>query len=230
MKFYNLAILTLLAFLLGACKATVEGEQQVHEANLKSLTELGVTYPNFKPAIEILRKEGLSAFDAAVKQGGDKQADAMREANSKLYPGYLRTLKGFSSDMTSLRDKVSEARQIATDAADADAARIAYRNIDDAIASAERKLRQTISSPGELEALVKVVSREFDDAQNGIDKVISRAKEKTEKTEQKEADKVAKEDAEKETKAQEAAPLTCGYCSKKSPAGSAECNHCSAPF
>ena len=224
MKNLSLLFLAAVAILFSACKATVEGEQNNYKANLKSIEALGGLYPSFKPALDAIKAEGEAAFKAAEAQAGEGQAQAMREANNKLFPSFLRDLQDVSKNINSLREKRTKVQNEGQGTGTI----LTSMDVDQVINEAEANLKKPAGTAAELEAIVSTVVSSLKSMEKSLDELIAKkeAEKKAAAGEKANADSAAK--AEKAAAEKAASPIKCGFCGKSNEPKSTKCGGCGA--
>ena len=228
MKNWYVLIIAMASIAAACGKATVDSENSRWQSNQKRLDRVAALYKTFKPIIKQLHTDAEKQFKAAESIGKEEdKIAAMAAANDAASPLFVRELDGLADKIKTIKDKMVDVQQLATDKSDQNAAWTASQAAQATLTAADSKLRDAApSTVSEADALVKSIVAELNSAEDRLDKVANAAEAKAKEAQQAEEDKKkAADDAKKAV-----ADIKCEYCGKLCAHDAKECPHCGAPL
>lgn len=231
---FIIPMIMLLAFTI-SCKKTAESQKKAFENNVKKANELSFEYPSFAEVI----KEQITAAEAVMNEAeaiADEKAkiDKMTIANSLLRTKFIANLDNIRELTRSIRTKSIEIRALNMQYNERVSADQAISNGESVISNSIEKLKSTVNSRSDAEALSGLVLSDLKAAQDNIDRVIKIVKDREAKEKQA-ADKKVEEKKAEEAKAEAVKQeqnklIKCDYCGTENLATATNCKNCGAPI
>lgn len=223
--------LVLSLIVIASCKKSVESEKRSWDVNLREANELKYEYPTFSNVINDQIKIAEAAMNEAQTITDEKmKIQKMADANALLNATFVRNLKEIKTLKYSVRTKSTEARGLKLEYNEMMSSNQAIADGERAVYDSDIKLKNTVGSRSDADALSGLVLADLKTAVANLDRVIAKVKEREnlekKKTEQVAADKAAVE--KQKTEAEQ--PIKCSYCGVLNLASAVNCKSCGAPL
>ena len=228
MKKTALILIVCLSF-LASCKKTVESEKKSWELNLRLANELSYEFPSFASVI----KEQIKSAEAVMSQSqsiGDEKMkiQKMADANILLNSGFMGNLKEIKSMKQSIRTKTIEARGLKLEYNEMISTNHAITEAEKMAMDSDIRLKGVVNTQADAIALSGLVATDLRTAISGLDRIISKVKER-ENLEKKKTEQIAADKASVEKKkVEDAKPIKCAYCGTLNLATATKCKSCGA--
>jgi len=216
---------------IASCKKSVESEKRSWDVNLREANELKYEYPTFTNVINDQIKVAETAMNEAQTISDEKmKIQKMADANALLNATFVRNLKEIKTLKYSVRTKSTEARGLKLEYNEMMSSNQAIADGERVVFDSEMKLKNTVNSRADADALSGLVLADLKTAVANLDRVIAKVKEREnlekKKIEQAAADKAAVE----KQKTEAAQPIKCSYCGELNLATAVNCKACGAPL
>lgn len=221
----------LISVFLTSCKKTVESEKRSWDVNLREANELKYEYPSFTGVITEQIKSAETGMNEALLLGDEKmKIQKMSEANGLLNVTFIRNLKEIKSLKYSIRSKSTEARGLKLEYNEMISSNRAIADGERAVYDSDIKLKNSVNSIPDAEALSALVFADLKTAVSNLDRIIAAVKER-ENLEKKKTEQLAADAAAAEKQKTEALqPVKCSYCGELNLAAAINCKACGAPL
>ncbi|MEM6298752.1 MAG: hypothetical protein AAF740_08710 [Bacteroidota bacterium] len=221
---YQLFYFFVFIFILSSCSKSVESETKSWDRNVKIVKDLKVEYPNFEKILDSQLLEAQREYDKVASITGEEEKIVQLEkANKILNAEFVRNLRTVQREQKDLKEQLQKLEAMKLPDNLKDSKRRAIRDTEAALREAKSIANKSIADLTGATSVSRKVSRQLEDAEKAIKKVIS------------ESDKIAAEEKKAKQKAEEAKQekekqqyVVCSYCDTKNESKNGNCKSCGA--